>query len=537
VIRTATIPAALDDCVGRSAGEYVFHLDEGVSRLSCVDLVERAHDVARRLVAAGVQTGDRVGVLGPNRPEWVVSAFAVWYAGAALVPIQKRLHIRNTAAFEEQLAVLLGTARCRLVLVEPDLASLLPHGIAIPWGGEGEKSSEGLAPVGTESPAVVQFTSGSTAAPRGALLTHGAVMAQMRILDPLSAVGNARRTSISWTPFFHDLGLFLNVLPSAVWGLTSHHLPTERFARDPVEWFRLTEANRASLTLAPSSSFGNTLRALESRGERVDLGSLDAVRFAAEGVDPNVLERMEEAAPRLNLRPDALGSSYGLAEAVLAVTYTLPGAGLAKERISLDALAGEGMAIPATAGPSRTLIACGPPLMELRIAGPNGALPERSVGEILVRGESLMSGYVGEQGGEPFAAGGWLRTGDLGYLADGQLYVTGRIKDMVIAMGHNYYPEDFEWAAARVDGVRQGRCIAFNPAETEDVVLVVEVRNGHPARIADRVGDEVADTIGVRPSEVVTVTAGTVPKTTSGKLQRSAMRELYANRDLAGAST
>ena len=168
-----------------------------------------------------------------------------------------------------------------------------------------------------------------------------------------------------------------------------------------------------------------------------------------------------------------------------------------------------------------------------RIAGPDGDLAEREVGEIVLRGPSLMSGYVGAGAPDPFVDG-WLRTGDLGYLADGELFPVGRAKDMVIAMGHNYYAEDFEWAAGRVAGVRPGRSVAFTAPDSEQVVLLVEPsENGDADLLRRDVRRAVADAVGVAPGEVVVLPPGTVEKTTSGKLRRAAMREAYVNGSFA----
>ena len=259
------------------------------------------------------------------------------------------------------------------------------------------------------------------------------------------------------------------------------------------------------------------------------------MRFAAEGTDPQVIRQSIEAAQGLGLRPEALGSSYGLAEAVLAVSYSSPGSGLVVDRISIEDLAEQrGLATPVEAEPSRLLTGCGRPKMELRIVGPEDEdLPERHVGEILLQGRSLMSGYVGPGADDPFVDG-WMRTGDLGYLAGGELFVTGRLKDMMIAMGHNYYPEDFEWAAARVDGVRPGRCVAFNLPDTEEVLVLVESRDGGAStRLARKVTEAIADAVGIRPNDVLVLPPGTVEKTTSGKLRRAAMRDLYTSGALA----
>jgi fatty-acyl-CoA synthase len=530
----ATIPEALFATAERGAGEYVFHLDEGSERLSCEELAERALRAARHLVALGIEPGDAVGVLGPNRPEWVVWAFATWIAGAALVPVQIPLRVRDPDAFRDQLGRLVETAGCSRVLADPRLAALLPAEIAVSWEQTGEGGGEQPPAPLPQNPAVIQFTSGSTAAPKGAVLPHAAVAAQMELLRRSYCYEDGTpRTILSWTPFFHDLGLFGNLVQPAFSGATVHQLPTERFAKDPAQWLRLVEATRVAVTVGPSSAFGSALRAARRHGEQVDLSSLDAAFFAAEGVDPEVAKRMVESAQEFGFRPKALGGTYGLAEAVMAVAFPYIGTGLRIDRVSLKDLATSAVAIPARDDPLRLVASCGSPLMDLRIWGSAGVLPERHVGEIQVRGPSLMSGYVGVDPPEPFVDG-WLQTGDLGYLAKGELYVTGREKDIVIATGHNYYPEDFEWAAARVDGVRPGRCVAFSLPGTEEIVVLVEApQNGRSRSLAREVRQSIANAVGVSPSDVVVLPPGMVEKTTSGKLRRAAMREAYA----AGALT
>jgi fatty-acyl-CoA synthase len=533
----ATIPEALFATAARDRGEYVFHLEEGLERLTPAELAERARRAAGRLVALGIEPGDTVGLLGPNRPEWVVWAFAAWIAGAVLVPIQIPLRIRDPDSFREQLRRLVDAADCRRVLADPRLAALLPAEVAVPWEERGGGSWEELPPPLPQSPAVIQFTSGSTADPKGALLTHAAVLAQMDIGGrcyrhdddtPLTALG--------WTPFFHDLGLFANVVHPAFSGSIVHQLPTELFAKDPAEWLRLVGATRVELTIGPSAAFGSALKAAARQGGPIDLSSLEVAFFAAEGVDPEVALRMGETAQGFGLRAQALGSTYGLAEAAAAVAVPYIGTGMRLDRVALTPLVERAAAVPAEPGrPSRLMVSCGPPLTDLRIWGLGEELPERHVGEIQIRGQSLMSGYIGAGAHDPFVDG-WLQTGDLGYLADGDLYVTGREKDIVIATGHNYYPEDFEWAAARVDGVRPGRCVAFSLPGTEEVVVLVEAREDDPSSsLAREVRRSISNAVGVAPSEVVVLPAGTVEKTTSGKLRRATMREAYSSGALAAA--
>lgn len=525
-----TIPEALLATVERGDGEHVFHLDDGVVSLPSAELAERASRVAGRLAALGVQPGDPIGVLGPNRPQWIVSAFGVWLAGAVLVPVQIPLRIRDKGAFEEQLQRIVAAGGCRRVLADPRLAGLLPDSLVLSWEEEGDDAAE-PAEIEAEAAAVVQLTSGSTAAPKGAQLSHRAVLAQMEVLRRgYRFPDGAPRTVLGWTPFFHDLGLFANVVHPMVAGSTTHHLPTERFARDPAEWLRLVERTGVDGTIAPPSAFGSAMRAAARRGERPHLGSLEAAYFAAEGVDPEVVRRMVSNAADFGFRPQALGATYGLAEAVMAVSYPPVGAGLRIEEVSLRGLSGEGVAAPAGDGPARQMISCGEPLVDLRIAGADGVLGERRVGEIQVCGESMLSRYVGPAAPDPFSDDGWLRTGDLGYLADGELYVTGRAKDMMIVLGHNYYPEDFEWAAARVEGVRPGRCVAFAQPGVEGIALVVEAAEvaADPEQLERQVRRAVGDAIGVAPAAVAVAPRDTVEKTTSGKLRRTAMREAYA---------
>jgi fatty-acyl-CoA synthase len=532
-----TIPDALTVAAERYPVQFRFHLESGEVSLSTSELAERALRGARRLIARGVQPGDTVGILGPNRPEWLVWAHAAWMAGAAVAPVQIPLRIRNPAAYEEQLRSFIDTAGCRLVLADPLLAPLLPDAVASSWEEAGEESNTEPAAPEPSGTAVIQFTSGSTSTPKGVVLPHSAMVAQLEFIYGHYYEGNPVGSTVSWAPFFHDLGLVVSVLLSIVSHSPIEVIPTEIFARDPAEWLRVLERTRALGTLGPSSAFGAAIKAAERRGERMDLSTVTVAHFAAEGVDPTVARRMTEDGVRdFRLSPQALGSTYGLAEAVLGVSYSPFGGGMRYDRISLEELAESGVAAPTDAEPSRLMVSCGTPVMEVRIAGEDGSVrPERHVGEILVRGPSLLSGYLGEDAPDPFVDG-WLKTGDMGYLAGGELYVSGRTKDIVIVGGQNYYPEDFEWAAGRVAGVRPGRCVAFVKPGSDDLVLLVEPDgDADPTSLGRTVRRSVADAIGVVPSEVLVLPHRTIEKTTSGKLRRSAMRSAYAEGELAGA--
>ena len=412
-----TIPDVLRAAAAEGVGEWVFHLEEGRVAVPSGELLERSLRGARRLLAHGVEPGDAVGVLGPNRPEWLVAAHAAWLAGATVVPAQIPLRIGDPGAFAEQQRRLTAAAGCKLVLADRRLLRFVPAGLGADWAEAGEESGE--QPVGPVpgDVAVIQFTSGSTAAPKGVLIDHDAVVAQIGMLYDHYYYDGVRRSTVSWAPFFHDLGLIASVVLPAFTRSRIELLPTELFARDPAEWLRLIDRTRGVGTLGPSSAFGSAMRAASRRDERLDLSSLDVAHFAAEGVDPEVVRRMEEEGRRFGLRPEALGSTYGLAEAVLGVAYSTMGGGIHMDRVSLEGLAADGVARPATDGPTRLMVSCGRPVMELRIAAEDGEpLPERQVGEIQLRGRSLTRGYVGgdPQAAQPFADGRWLRTGDMG---------------------------------------------------------------------------------------------------------------------------
>jgi fatty-acyl-CoA synthase len=524
------LQAALEAASGEDRGRITFLLEDGPVTMLVRQIVDDATRAARVLQQRGVEPGDRVGLVGPNRPDWVRWAFAVWLAGAVLVPMPYPIRVADPSAFREQIGALFRAAGCRRCVVAPEAGDVLPAPSAIPWSVPvPPRSVDHDHHPRADELAVIQFTSGSTASPKGAVLTHSAVLSTVFGLTAALGLRPGQDRLASWLPYFHDYGLFSYLLLPVFAGTELVSLPTEQFARAPDRWLQMLSDTRATVTAGPPSAWAVTLRAAERSAESLDLSSMRMATMAAETIDPRLVDRMEEAAPGMRLDPRALGTGYGLAEATLTVTRTPPGSGVHVDEVDLGALS-RGRADPAGVGPSKRVVSCGSPLafIECRLGGPDGALPERAVGEIEVRGPSVMSGYVGPETPDPFRDG-WLRTGDLGYLANGELYVTGRIKDLIIVLGQNYPPEDIEWAAGRVPGVRAGRSVAFTRPGTEDeIVVVVEPRgDSEPDELAGRVRAAVTATVGLTPREVVVLPRGAISKTTSGKLQRAAARQAY----------
>lgn len=529
--QAGTLAEALEEAaVGGS--ELIFHLSTEVARVPARTLLDEGRRGAAALASMGVRPGDAVGILGPNRPEWARWAFAAWLAGAVVVPLPFHLRIADSEAFAETLEALVRTSGCRLVLADPTLLRHVPGGRGVPWTLALPRRSTRFAGPAPDDRAVIQFTSGSTAMPKGAILTHRAVLAGVRSTSEAGGVTGSGCIQLSWLPFFHDWGLFGYLLWSVVALTETHVLPTERFAKDPTEWFRLAGAVGATMTPGPSSAWRAALRMAGRRPHGIDLSTLRLCTLAAEAIDPRVVDDLRDAGGALGLSPDAIHGAYGMAEATLAISVSGIRVPLRIDTIDRQALAVARTAVPGRKTDQQRLVSCGRPVpgLEIRIADEAGdPLSERRLGEIHVGGPSLLDGYLDADGPSDPLADGWLPTGDLGYLADGELYVAGRTKDIVIVMGRNYAAQDIEWAAERAPGVRIGRCVAFGRAGVEgEVVIAAEANGGEPDLLPRAIWTSVSDALGVVPREIFVLPRGTIPVTTSGKVRRSWVRETYA---------
>ncbi|HJP67006.1 MAG TPA: AMP-binding protein, partial [Actinomycetota bacterium] len=514
--------------------------------------VERLHESARRraseLVSRGVEPGDAVGVLGPNSPEWITWAFAAWFAGAAMVPLPYPLRVRDREAFREQIASLMNAAGCKVGVGPERFAEDMPDGKGIDWTFDPGRMVASLPEdrPRPEDTAVIQFTSGSTAFPKGAVLPHRSTVAATRNFhlgfgeyDP----ENSRQ--VSWLPFFHDWGLFGQVIRPVVAGNQIDIMQTEQFARTPGKWLRLATERRARYLEAPPTAWAGAIRSALHNPEGIDLSNVQGVALGAEPVSAEVIELLEEAGKVLGLARDTLHVAYGMAEVCLGLTINRWEQPLRVDPIDLEEMVANRRAVPASDERlAKRVVSCGSPgpETEIRIATPgtSEALPERHIGEILAKAASVMDGYLGLPDDQQPFIDGWLRTGDTGYVADGELYVTGRIKDIVIVLGRNYAPEDLEWAAERVKGVRTGRTVAFarpNGSEGEVVVVVEPEGATDPASLPVKVRQSVSDSVGLSPREVLVLAKGSVPKTTSGKIRRNALRDLYEKGELEVLAT
>ena len=322
-------------------------------------------------------------------------------------------------------------------------------------------------------------------------------------------------------------------------------IPTLRFLQDPTVWLETIDRHRASVSFGPNFAFGYTAKRLRPEQlERWDLSCLKVLGCGGEPIRPATLRQFTEVLGPTGMHPNVVRPCYGAAESTLAITLVPLSEGLRSHGVDAEAFQTEGRV--AAARPERPAlehVACGVAVTgtELAIVDADGRRLEDGIeGEILVRGPSVAAGYFRDaEGTADTFRGGWLHTGDLGYLLDGQLYVTGRKKDLLILRGRNYHPQEIEFPLEAIDGVRKGNIVAFSVPgeETEEVVVVLESREEPGAQLLEAIRAQVQAATGVVPDDIVVLRPNTLPKTSSGKVQRRATRELYQRGVLGQGST
>jgi long chain fatty acid CoA FadD26 len=505
--------------------------------------------------ALPVSPGDRVAVLAPQGPDYVVGFLAAITAGAIAVPLFDPGLPGHAGRLAAVLADCEPAAVVTTTAAQPAVERFLGGDTPVVAADRPGPARSWPAPqAAPDDVAYLQYTSGSTRSPAGVVLTHANVLANVGQVVQGLGLDPAAATTVSWLPLFHDMGLVLGLITPLALGLRSVLMDPVAFIERPVRWLELLGDFAGSWSAAPNFAFHYCAsRIRDDDRARLRLGRVAAIVNGAEPINPDVLDRFHTAFEAAGYRPEMTRPAYGLAEATVFVT-TGPAAVPRVTTFDRGALA-TGTAQPAADGVR--LVACGAPAgQSVALVDPETAvaLPDGSVGEIWVHGPNVGQGYWQKplDSTETFAArlpggrpeGPWLRTGDLGVRYGGELYIAGRIKDLIIVDGRNHYPQDVEATAATADDdMRPGSVAAFavEGADTEAVVVVAEHR-GHAelAEPADRgltaaIRRLVSDAHGLALRDVLLVPPGRVPRTSSGKIARGACRDRYLAGDYGKA--
>ena len=549
LIRAADRPTGV-----RFVGQSVMP-PEGDSFVSWAQIHDEARAVGAALQARGLVPGDHVAILGPTSRDLITVVQGCWLAGLASMVLPLPMRMGSLDAFVDSTRARILHGDAKLVLIDEMLAALyasvpgdppletlksvMPGSVGVPSGERLE-----LPPRDPERLVILQYTSGSTSEPKGVMIPDRVLRANLDASCEAAELG-LDEVMVSWLPLYHDMGLvgFLSLPMTA--GVQLVQAAPQDFMAKPGNWMQWISDWRGTVTAGPNFAWVLATRAL-GRMEGLDLSSLTLALSGAEPVDPAAVEAFVAAAEPFGFAAGAVFPAFGMAEVAIGGAFPPRHRGMVLDCVDRQVLEREGIAKTLELADAEEdidvrrlpLLGKAVPGLEMKVVDPDTyvELPERHVGELLLRGTSVTPGYYKRPSATTaLFHDGWLCTGDLAYLVNGELVVCGRIKDVIIVGGRNVFPEDIERAVGLLDGVRAGNVIAFGVdgyKGKETVVVVAEVRTDAPASVRQSIHHRTLDVCGLPPRDVILVKAGTLPKTSSGKLQRAKCRELYMAEDL-----
>jgi len=507
--------------------------------VSFPELWKEACRRSQALYALGLSRGDRVALVLPEPDEFVLTFMACLAAGIVAVPMYPPQTLAKLEAYGDTVRHILTASGAKVLVTSETLRDLLASHLAanadvkvvLEASVHGtDDAAQEPPPVGLDDLAFLQFTSGSTSKPKGVMVTFGNLAANAHAIMVDGLKSTPADKGVSWLPLYHDMGLIGFVVAPLYTLVQVMFIPTMSFIRRPSIWLESIHRFRGTITFAPNFAYALATRAVtDAQASSWDLSCMRALGCGAEPIQAEVMRGFLNRFEKHGLAPTSVLPSYGMAESTLAITFHGITDTLKSERLDVDEMR-KGDAVVTTHG-GMELVACGRafPGHELAIMSPAGQpLGERKVGEIWVRGPSVTKGYFGDaRATEETFGGGWLRTGDLGYVSAGEVYICGRAKDLVILNGKNYYPQDIEAVVSKSAGVRDGQCVAFSRLDDkggEHCVVVAEARMGPRAGTAAEITAQIIQIvraeIGIVLAEVHLIKRGTLPKTSSGKVRR-----------------
>ncbi|HSG89352.1 MAG TPA: fatty acyl-AMP ligase [Pseudomonadales bacterium] len=550
-LRPGDFPTLLDalDYAATAGTGTSFHDGRGRlhQTLSWGELRARAERAGRHLAALGLPRASTVGIIAETHPDFIAAFFACRFAALTPVPLPASIHMGGHRHFVDMIGRLLTNAGAAVCLAGDEFIDYireLDDACAPVFRGTLEELAGGPAAELPERPAVdelayIQYTSGSTRFPRGAMLTEQATLRNVvGIIRDGLAIGPGDRFC-SWLPMYHDMGLVGKMIVPMASQTSIDYLGTREFAMRPRMWPRLITDRAATISFAPPFGYELTARRLRAGdAEQFDLKSWRVAGCGADMIRPEILERFAEALAPGGFDAGALMPSYGMAEVSLAVSFTPRGNGVCADSIDnvLSQTSDEARPADASDPHASRFTRCGVPMpgYEVQIRGEQDEpLGERHVGGVFLRTPSTMLGYFGEaQINAQILRDGWLDTGDLGYMADGEVVITGRRKDLMIINGRNIWPQDIELIAEQFQGVRSGDAAAFT-VDAEDgnpaLVLLLQCREQDEEtrdHLLRGIRSEIQAEFGIDP-RVTPVPPHSLPRTTSGKLSRSRARNAF----------
>ena len=549
----ASLPEALDYAARGKTGYNVYSARGELARaLTYSELRERAVEVARGFVKAGLRPGARVVLVADTDPDFAILFFACQYASLIGVPVALPTTLGGREAYVAGLRRQLMGSGASAAAAPAELLSFLQEaaaGLDISLIGAPQefydlpRDGADPRPFGPDDHCYLQYSSGSTRAPLGVDVPQRMLMANCYAISNHGLQVRADDRGTSWLPLYHDMGLVGFMLTPLLCQLSVDYLTTRDFARRALLWLTLMSRNGGTLAYSPTFGYDLcTRRAGTGAKLDIDLRRWRAAGVGGDMVQPGVLTRFAEAFAPYGFRPTAFVPSYGMAETTLAVSFAPLDTGVEVDVVDRRRMADEQLAVPSSdSDPERArgFVVCGPPLpshvAEIRdVSG--RALPERRIGRIFVRGPSVMAGYFEqpEATRQVLDDRGWLDTGDLGYTLGGHLVITGRAKDLIIVNGRNIWPQDLEWAVEELPGLRRGDAAAFSiegQDDGDDVILLVQCRTTE-AEARDalvRAVQGVVQRTAAIECKVKLIDPKGLPQTSSGKLSRSRARANYTS--------
>jgi acyl-CoA synthetase (AMP-forming)/AMP-acid ligase II len=544
----ASIPEALAAAATSALGITLVDAREHETFVSYAELLESASRVAGVLIKRGVAQGERVALVLPTGRDFLDAFFGIQLAGAVPVPLYPPVrlgrmdeYVRGTARMlqlvgavglltDRRVKLLLGQAveQARPRLGAPTVAELLEDGAA-----------PAQRPVSLDDLGVIQFSSGSTVDPKPVALTYRNLMTQCSALKRVLEEQGAHQVGVSWLPLYHDMGLIGCLLMAVYYPGSLVLIPPEVFLAKPAIWLRALSRHRGTISPAPNFAYGLCLkRVSDDELGQVDLSHWSHALNGAEPVSAQTVQRFTERFGAFGFKARAMMPVYGLSEASLAVTFTSASEAVRTLAVDPLVLSSTGEVRAGT----RDMVSVGKPIpgAEVEVRDELGVpQAERRSGHVWARAQFVMRSYFGNDDATKKAlVDGWLATGDLGFIEGGELFISGRAKDLVIIRGANHAPQEFEECLDAVKGVRTGCAIAvgFLPpgSADEQLLLLVEVVGEPSEALRHLISGAVLEATGIKPHTVELLVPGTLPRTSSGKLRRGLALRGYLEGSLVG---